>query len=100
MVNYYELEEPLLIPLGTEHWIGLRCISNGSAATYPAVLDNGVTHNGIGNMINGFGSDGYVSLQDVFGLEGNWMIRGFSRKPPLAIVAKADTICNEVTATP
>ena len=56
--NNHKLEEPLLIPLGTELWIGLRCISNGGVGTYPAVVDNGVTHNGLGNMINGFGSDG------------------------------------------
>jgi len=79
--NYHELEEPLPMALGAEMWIGLRCISNGGVGTYPAVVDNGETHNGLGNMIDGFGSDGWVSLQDNFGLAGNWMIRGFVSWP-------------------
>jgi hypothetical protein len=79
--NYYELEEPIPMVLGAEMWLGLRCLSNGGTETYPAIVDNGETHNGLGNMINGFGSEGFVSLQDVFGLAGNWMVRGFVAWP-------------------
>jgi len=80
--NYYELEDPIPMVLGQELWIGLRCISNGGyGGTYPAVVDNGETHNGLGNMIHGFGTEGFVSLQDIFGLEGNWMVRGFVSWP-------------------
>ena len=87
--NYHVLEQPLPIPLGTEMWIGLRCISNGGVETYPAVVDNGVTHNGVGNMINGFGSDGWVSLLDVFALEGNWMIRGYVSWPVTNVLSNS-----------
>ena len=74
--------------LGAEMWIALRCISNGAdGGTYPAIVDNGETHNGLGNMINGFGSDGWVSLQDVFGLAGNWMIRGFVSWPITNVIS-------------
>jgi len=68
---------PNAVQVGEELWIGLRCISAGYAATYPAVVDNGPTNNGVGNLVNGFGSDGWVSLQDQFALEGNWILRGF-----------------------
>ena len=67
--------------LGAEMWIGLRCISNGGLGTSPAVVDNGETHTGLGNLIDGFGSEGFVSLQDAFGLAGNWMVRGFVSWP-------------------
>ena len=87
--NWHELENPIQIgvmpgtpdpnavAVGEELWIGLRCISAGTAATYPAVLDQGPTNNGLGNLVNGFGSDGWVSLADQFAFEGNWLIRGF-----------------------
>ena len=68
---------PNAVQVGEELWIGLRCISAGYAATYPAIVDNGPTNNGVGNLVNGFGSDGWVSLQDQFALEGNWILRGF-----------------------
>ena len=79
--NHHELENPIPMILGAEMWIGFRCISNGGSATYPAAVDNGPTHNGLGNLINGFGSEGFVSLQDVFGLAGNWMVRGYVAWP-------------------
>ena len=79
--NYHELDDPIPLALGEELWIGMRCISNGGVETYPAVVDNGETVNGLGNMIFGFGQEQFVSLQDVFGLAGNWMIEGFISWP-------------------
>jgi hypothetical protein len=79
--NYHVLENPIPMVLGAEMWVGLRCISNGGSATYPAAVDNGPTHNGLGNMINGFGSDGFVSLQEDFSIDGNWMVRGYVAWP-------------------
>ena len=87
--NYYELEDPIPLALGQELWIGLRCISNGGAATYPAAVDNGETINGLGNMVNGFGSEGFVSLQDVFGLAGNWMISGYVSWPVTNVLSNS-----------
>ena len=81
--NYHELEMPIPIELGQELWIGLRNSSNGYGDSYPLVLDNGETHNGLGNMVNGltYYDVGFVSMLDEFGLEGNFMIRGFISWP-------------------
>ena len=81
--NYHELETPIPIELGQELWIGLRNISNGYSESYPVVLDNGETHNGLSNLINGltYYDVGFVSMLDEFGVDGNFMIRGFISWP-------------------
>jgi hypothetical protein len=81
--NYHELEIPIPIELGQELWIGLRNISNGYSESYPVVLDNGVAHNGLGNLANGltYYDNGFVSMLDEFGIDGNFMIRGFISWP-------------------
>jgi hypothetical protein len=73
---------PIPLGLGQELWLSLRAASDGYSESFPLVVDNGVTQNGLGNMVNGLtGVDEFVSLSDVFGVEGNIMIRGFISWP-------------------
>ena len=89
--NYYELDMPIPIMLGQEIWIGLRNSSNGYGDSFPLVLDNGETHNGLGNLVNGltYYDEGFVSLSDEFGLEGNIMVRGFVSWPVMNILTNS-----------
>jgi hypothetical protein len=80
--NYHTLDMPIPLGLGHELWIAVRSASDGYSESFPLVVDNGVTQNGLGNMVNGLtAEDNFVSLSDVFGVEGNVMIRGFISWP-------------------
>lgn len=74
--NTVDLNEAL--PLDEEDfvWIGYTVVHEDM--TFPAAVDQGPALSGMGDLIQMEGTDGWVSLENMYNLSNNWNVRGIT----------------------
>ena len=73
--NEIDLPNPVAIN-GSSLMFGYK-VSVTAEATYPMSIDIGPANNGLGNLIQGFGTP-FGSMLDLYGLDGNFAIAGYA----------------------
>jgi len=72
--NAVELNEAL--PLDEEDFVWIGYTVDHEDMTFPAAVDQGPALSGMGDLIQMQGTDGWVSLENMYNLSYNWNVRG------------------------
>ncbi|MGM0567383.1 MAG: choice-of-anchor D domain-containing protein [Bacteroidota bacterium] len=74
--NTFDLNEAL--PLDEEDFVWIGYTVDHEDMTFPAAVDQGPALSGMGDLIKMEGTDGWVSLENMYNLSNNWNVRGIT----------------------